>query len=352
MSTRWSATSCPWSWSSATTAPGALRSTRCASSTATTSRPTCGPRPATTRSSGPSVAPGQRSPDRMRSARPSAGPSTRTSPTWSTCAAIRRSATPGRRPASDAPSPTSRRTGRLPTMIDVGRREDHRTGVRALPSAEWIPYLRRNSGLPGPRANLELAQAVADEGDETMFETLLSSDEEYLVMCGAIGLGRLLVDGAGAEPQVRLRSLAADRRWRVREGVAMALQRLGDADMAGLHDLVSRWAADPDPLVQRAAVAGLCEPRLLREPADAARAVELCSRITDSLAARPPDERRSDGVRALRKALGYCWSVAVAADPPNGLPGFLALSRSGDPDVAWIVREIAKKARLTAVLPD
>jgi hypothetical protein len=85
-------------------------------------------------------------------------------------------------------------------MIDVGRREDHRIDLRALPRVEWIRYLRRNSGLPGPRANLELAQAVADEGDETMFETLLSSDEEYLVMCGAIGLGRLMVDGAGAEP--------------------------------------------------------------------------------------------------------------------------------------------------------
>ena len=236
-------------------------------------------------------------------------------------------------------------------MIDVGRREDQQTGLRALPRAEWIPYLRQNSGLPGPRANLELAQAVADEGDETMFETLLSSDEEYPVMCGAIGLGRLLVDGAGAEPQLQLRSLAADRRWRVREGVVMALQRLGDADNAGLHDLVSRWAADPDPLVQRAAVAGLCEPRLLREPTDAARAVELCSRITDSLAARPADERRNDDVRALRKALGYCWSVAVAADPSNGLPRFLALSQSGDPDVVWIARQNASKARLMAVLP-
>ena len=236
-------------------------------------------------------------------------------------------------------------------MIGVGRREDHRTSLRALPRAEWIPYLRRNSGLPGRRANLELAQAVANEGDEAMFDALFSTDEEYLVMCGAIGLGRLLADGASTEPQLRLRSLAADRRWRVREGVAMALQRLGDADKAGLHDLVSRWAADPDPLVQRAAVAGLCEPRLLRDPADAARAVELCSRITDSLVARPPDERRSDDVRALRKALGYCWSVAVAADPANGLPGFLALSRSGDSDVVWIARENASKARLMAVLP-
>jgi hypothetical protein len=92
------------------------------------------------------------------------------------------------------------------------------------------------------------------------------------------------------------------------------------------------------PRAKCAAVAGLCEPRLLREPADTARAVELCSRITHSLAALPADERRSNDMRALRKALGYCWSVAVAANPPNGLAGFLALSQSSDPDVVWIVR--------------
>ncbi len=27
---------------------------------------------------------------------------------------------------------------------------------------DWTPYLLKNSGLPGPRGNLELAQAVAE----------------------------------------------------------------------------------------------------------------------------------------------------------------------------------------------
>ena len=31
---------------------------------------------------------------------------------------------------------------------------------------DWEPYLLQESGLPGPRGNLELAQVVADEGDE------------------------------------------------------------------------------------------------------------------------------------------------------------------------------------------
>jgi hypothetical protein len=48
--------------------------------------------------------------------------------------------------------------------------------------------------------------------------------------------------------------------------------------------------------------------------------------------------------------LGYCWSVAVAADPPNGLTRFIALESTDDADVRWIVRENAKKARLAKLL--
>ena len=41
-----------------------------------------------------------------------------------------------------------------------------------------------------------------------------------------------------------------------REAVAMAAQRIGDADGDAVAALVTAWAAHPDPLVQRAAVAG------------------------------------------------------------------------------------------------
>jgi hypothetical protein len=74
--------------------------------------------------------------------------------------------------------------------------------------------------------------------------------------------------------------------------------------------------------------------------------------VTDDLA-RLPAARRADGdVRALRKALGYCWSVAVAADPVAGLPHFTAYATVEDRDVAWIVRENSRKARLAGVLKE
>lgn len=136
----------------------------------------------------------------------------------------------------------------------------------------------------------------------------------------------------------------------------MALQRLGDADLVRLTTIVLAWADDPDPRLQRAAVAGVCEPRLLQTSEMAATALDACRRTTAWLAALPASRRREPDVRILRKGLGYCWSVALAADPNAGAPAFRALiaSVSGegdvDRDVAWIVRENLKKKRLTGLL--
>ncbi len=212
--------------------------------------------------------------------------------------------------------------------------------------ATWPAYLREHSGLPGARANLELAEAVADAGDAVDFTRLISTDDEYLVLCGVVGLGHVLAVGRSPDVEARLREHATDHRWRVREGVAMALQRLGDADAPRLRRLTRDWAEDADPLVQRAAVAGVCEPRLLRSPDTRAHALALCQAVTASLAGRPAEQRASDGVRVLRQALGYCWSVAVAANPAAGLPLFAVLSGQTDSDVQWIVRENRKKSRL------
>ena len=240
----------------------------------------------------------------------------------------------------------------------MGTREVYAHELRHLGAAQWLGYLGERSGLPGPRGNIELAQAVADVGVPAFFDRLIETDDEYLVFCGVVGLGRELAedadtDEARAEAEHRLRRHATDVRWRVREAVAMALQRLGDADLARLLDVVRRWADDDDPLVLRAAAAAICEPRLLREPAAAAAAVAVCEQATRALVALPADRRQDPDVRTLRQGLGYCWSVAVAADPAEGLPRFRALSDDpfgSDPDVVWIVRENRAKARLAALL--
>ncbi|MFT3889742.1 MAG: HEAT repeat domain-containing protein [Arachnia sp.] len=231
----------------------------------------------------------------------------------------------------------------------MSTRSQYADDLRARPPATWPDYLTRHSGLPGPRANLELIRAVVDVGDRRIFDDLISTDDEYLTCCGVAGLGAILAQAPGAEIEALLRRHATDARWRIRESVAMALQRLGDADLDRLAALARDWSRDPHPLVQRAAAAGICEPRLLTTPEMAAAAVAVCQIATDALAALPAGRRRDDDVRTLRQGLGYCWSVAVAADPA-GLPAFLALTRSDDPDVGWINRENRKKKRLSALL--
>lgn len=232
----------------------------------------------------------------------------------------------------------------MTTKIDLYRAE-----LRQL--TDWEPFLRQESRLPGPRSNLELAQAVAEEGDAVRFERLLSYDapraptntpDEFLAVCGVLGLGRLLAEGQ-RDLLPRLHNLAADPRWRVREGVAMALQRFGNVDMAALLGTIESWATD-SALVQRAAAAALCEPRLLRNPAHTAQVLALLDTIMTSIVQQR--DRRSEAFQALRKGLGYCWSVAVVALPTVGKPAMEGWMTSDDPDVRWIMRENLKKARL------
>lgn len=207
---------------------------------------------------------------------------------------------------------------------------------------EWEPYLKANSGLPGPRANLELVTAVAEEADADLLWRLSASSDEFLALCGTAGLGRL----AATEPDTVLpwlKELAEDPRWRVREGVAIALQRLGHASMPLLITEMEVWSKG-GPLVQRATAAGLCEPALFKK-ADAVRRVLLIlDHITRSMAATR--DRKHDGFRVLRQAMGYCWSVAAAANPAAARPLFVKWLRSSDPDIAWVMKSNLGKARL------
>ncbi len=45
-----------------------------------------------------------------------------------------------------------------------GKIDEYRRALRELDA--WEPFLLERSGLPGPRGNLELAAAVAEEADE------------------------------------------------------------------------------------------------------------------------------------------------------------------------------------------
>jgi hypothetical protein len=233
--------------------------------------------------------------------------------------------------------------------IGVTKADDYRTQLRAL--VDWDAYLLKESGLPGPRGNIELAQVVADEGNRQLFERYLvytadvapvNSPYEFLAFCGVIGLGRLIAEGdTGLLPS--LRQYASDPRWRVREGVAMALQRLGDVAIGQLIAAMREWSQGT-PLEQRAAAAALCEPRLLRQAQNVRAVLEILDQITAGIA--QADTRRSEDFLTLRKGLGYCWSVAVVALPVEGKALMEKWLINPDKDVRWIMNENLKKARM------
>jgi hypothetical protein len=207
--------------------------------------------------------------------------------------------------------------------------------LRAATPLARREVLLAGSGLPGPRANLPLALAAAEVLDVREARAWVrgevpsagSGQREYLALCGAAAVA-LRTD------REALRA-ARDRRWRVREGVALGLQRLAERDPMGFSEALDAWRGEPDPLVQRARVAAVCEPTLLADPTLAALAIEVCAEATATLQAAP--DRRAEAVRVLRQTLGSGWGEAVAADPVHGLPAFRALEHDEDPDVAWIV---------------
>lgn len=221
-----------------------------------------------------------------------------------------------------------------------GRIATYREELRKL--KDWEPYLTMHSGLPGPRANLELVAAVAEEADADLLWKLSASQDEYLALCGTAGLGRIAL----LEPDTVmswLRDQASDARWRVREGVAIALQRVGREDMPMLLAAMKDWAND-DAFVQRAAVAGLCEPPILKHNADVVEVLEILDRITTSLAST--HDRRAEGFRVLRQALGYGWSVAAAAAPQNAIPYLQKWLQAKDKDIVWVMRSNLAKSRM------
>ena len=215
----------------------------------------------------------------------------------------------------------------------------------------WETYLMQESGLPGPRVNIKLVQAVAEVGTKERFLSLLSytsekapinTPEEFLAFCGTLGLGKL-IEGGEEEYLERLRLLASDPRWRTREAVAMALQLYGEKNMDNLIKEMEQWTKGSN-YEKRAVAAALCEPRLLKQKEQVSKVLIILDEITDSI--MQTRDRKDEGFKALKKGMGYCWSVAIVAYPDKGKKMFEKWGYSTDKEINWIIKENLRKKRL------
>ncbi|NPV56213.1 MAG: hypothetical protein HPY76_05995 [Anaerolineae bacterium] len=218
-----------------------------------------------------------------------------------------------------------------------------------------IQYLLENSQLPGPRANLELMQALVMAGDAQLLDRCLALDrgaaadgnhpEDFVVFCGIAGLGTI-ADPDQPEILAKLRSFASDHRWRIREGIAIALQAWGRKDYDAMFQCISAWL-EGNPYELRAVVAALCEPDLLDDERSASQTIGILDRIT----AKYPQiyKDRINGWDVLEKGLSYGWSVAVVASPVLGKAKMDFWLTQADERIHRIMMANLKKKRLTVL---
>ena len=231
-------------------------------------------------------------------------------------------------------------------------------------------YLTSNSNLPGPRGNLELAAVFGNVVEDhagreperlwtlcmeltqySPIEAPVNDPKEFLVFCGARGLGAL-----GSSPKLfqkamsRLKELACDPRWRTREGVAMAIQSMLEKQPQKTLNELEKWIETDNWLVMRAVAAGVAEPALLKDEQTAKSAVDLHKKIFAKIVAA--QERKSGEFKTLKQGLGYSLSVVVCAFQRDGFEYMRQLVDMLDTDVQWILRENMRKNRLVKNFPE
>jgi hypothetical protein len=231
-------------------------------------------------------------------------------------------------------------------------------------------WLEQESRLPGPRANLALIIALADACaarpqveimpiQERWLNTPIAaapinSPAEFPVACAAAGLAARL--DAESSPNDRLLAAleraARDRRWRTREGVVIGAQRAAERSPKSVLALVRGWGTSGDPFLERAAIAILAHPPLLKDAAITRLSLDLCDRVIARLQSLAAALRKTEGNQVLEKGLSYAISMFVAALPEEGFARMQRWLMEADEPSRRIINANLGKARLSKRFPN
>ncbi len=232
-------------------------------------------------------------------------------------------------------------------------------------------YLIANSNLPGRRANIELGQAFSDvvkDYFETEPELMwklcnkyidisaedapVNSQKEFVPFCGTIGIGAI---GSVSDKYYRrslstLKRMSNDARWRIREAVAMGLQKILNRKGTTTIDILERWIDKDNWLEMRAVAAGVAEPFLLVDRYIAKKSLHIHKKILKRLSDKV--ETKSDEFKIAVKGLSYTLSVVVAAIPDEGFRYIKSSASSNNKTIKRIIKENLKKNRLKKNFPE
>lgn len=227
-------------------------------------------------------------------------------------------------------------------------------------------YLRDQSRLPGTRANLELVNSLSDllaaivpEQPEQVWmlvqylvrdekQVVKNTPDEFVVLCGVVAYGACgsVRTEWHAEVFDMMKNFANSKSWRVREGVAMALQRMLPVVSQETIEYLVELATHGNCFQQRASIVVIAEPSLLRDQAIIDTALAIQRLVLVRLHEVSATDRKREDVRVLRQSLGYTLSVVTAATPDKGFALMRDCAKWNDADINWILRENLKKKRL------
>jgi hypothetical protein len=220
--------------------------------------------------------------------------------------------------------------------------------------------LARVGGLPGPRANAGVVLAFANEcvARGTSADALVTkmatldvdtapgaSKYEIIPMCGAAALGaRAASDPTALRALATLHDCAEDLRFRVRDTVAEALARIGEARGEPLaHDLAS-WM---DGYFHAAAVLrAISDPKWLTRISSPTVVIERLDEGFELAKNAPRAVSRYPGFKSLLEVLAVAPAEAAAR---FGVPVFELLARwsaTKDPVLREVVEKVLSSPKL------
>ena len=213
-----------------------------------------------------------------------------------------------------------------------------------------LELILEKSNLPSPRANLELLYAFIENASEEEIASCLNVEykekntpEEFALMCGIAA--RIHQDAKKCQKVVvDLRPFANHESWRVREGICFGFQKSKGLLTAEQMKQDLKILKNGSPLELRTYIATLSEPALLNGYIDPNELLEEMIQMT--IDAFNSTDKLSEDLKVLRKALGYCFSVALCGEGADKSKFEKLFEHAENKYIKWIIQENLKKKRL------
>jgi len=229
-------------------------------------------------------------------------------------------------------------------------------------------FLLENSNLPGQRANLGLASCFADffgrdnlgKSNISMLDSWSSmsatdapvnNPKEFLPFCAIQAFGALYSHADLHRKNAILKLLkqsANDERWRMRESVAMAFQRIAENNLSTIEEIFSSWLKQKTTGAEkRAILVALAHPCVLKGNK---KHVKYCLQISDAILTEistyKDSQCRTDDFLILLKGLEFTVSVFIAQLPVEGFDLITNYANSKNKYIIRIIKSNLSKERL------